>query len=154
MIVVRNLYYLVLGVMAFGCNPKPKQVNNLNAFRPKVVIYKTNKPSADLVPVQIIDKAIISYPAPQNLLNLPNFGSPIALKQGYYLDLNGISANTKFLAMTRSNYSKLDFAPTIEEMNKSIREDIKFVKFWEGPEIDAAKQTQAWGDSIIADWDH
>lgn len=89
---------------------------------PKAIVYKTTGDYLNLVPVSM-DKGktkIISYPAPSDVYYNGILAGPVILKNGYLLDNRGINENTVFLNYTYEEYSKLDKAPSLNDMMSRI----------------------------------
>lgn len=89
---------------------------------PQAIVYKTTKDYSDLVPVIMDDTKtkIVSYPAPSDVYYNGKLAKPTPLKDGYLLDNRGINANVVFLKYTYEEYSKLEQAPSTEEMLSKI----------------------------------
>lgn len=75
-----------------------------------IIIYKTNSNYRNKVPVILSDdkKRIISYPQKNDLVIDGTFRYPIELKNGYLLDVKGISLNSVFLDITYEEYYQLE----------------------------------------------
>ncbi|MDE7389221.1 MAG: hypothetical protein K2M97_08240 [Muribaculaceae bacterium] len=85
---------------------------------PKAVVYRTSKPAADLVPVQLnASGGLMSYPAPTDLTD---DSTPIALADGWWLDRRGVTPHTVFTHWTYAEYRAMKQAPTSEEIIKAI----------------------------------
>lgn len=98
--------------------PNTQQEKNMDTR--KWVIYKTKKEYSNLVPIQLSEdkQTIISYPAREDLVQ---YGSKNAmqLKNGYLLDLVGVSKNTVFTAFTLDEYQKMH-TPSLEDFKINI----------------------------------
>jgi hypothetical protein len=89
-----------------------------------IVIYKTVKDYSSYVTVIMNDEKtkIVSYPHPSDLYFEGKLSTPIALKNGYWLDVRGITKNVVFLKFTYQEYSKFTEVPSIELLTSSILE--------------------------------
>lgn len=92
--------------------------NKVSTTRP-VTIYKTTKDYSQNVPVIMnADRtAIVSYPDPKDIRES---SKPTQLNNGYLLDNRGIGENVAFLSYTYDEYSKLESAPSREQLMNSI----------------------------------
>jgi hypothetical protein len=100
---------------------KQVPVSSGSALQP-LLVYKTKADYSQKVPV-IMDESkttIVSYPDPHDLRNADGFLTPIALKEGYWLDRKGINGNVAFLNMTYEAYAALNQAPSLEELEKLV----------------------------------
>ncbi len=90
---------------------------------PKAIIYKTKADYNDLVPVTMNESrtAIVSYPAPSDLVSGGIYMKPTELAEGYLLDNRGITPNTAFLDYTYEEYAALDPFPTAEELLQHVK---------------------------------
>lgn len=90
---------------------------------PKAVIYRTSRPAAELVPVQLsASGALISFPAPGDLTAE---STPLALADGWWLDRRGVSLNTAFTRWSYGEYRAMKQAPTPGQIMQAIVPDIK-----------------------------
>lgn len=80
--------------------------------RPRAIVYRTSKPCADLVPVQVSadGTALISYPAPSDLN--PALSAPVELPGGWWLDRRGVGTASVFTTYTYAQYSAMKQAPS------------------------------------------
>lgn len=93
-----------------------------NTVIPAAYIYKTTKDYSHNVPV-IMDSSrtrIVSYPAPSDLSDGGKLRLPAPLDNGYWLDNRGITPDVAFLSYTYEEYSRLQQAPSMEELLGSI----------------------------------
>lgn len=92
--------------------------NKVSVTRP-VTIYKTTKDYSQNVPVIMnADRTeIVSYPDPKDIRES---SKPTQLNNGYLLDNRGIGENVAFLSYTYDEYSKLESAPSREQLMNSI----------------------------------
>lgn len=97
-----------------------------------LIIYKTKKDYSRYVPVILNTKKdkIISFPSPRDLYYDGKLALPDRLKKGYYLDNRGISANSAFTSYTYEEYSRLERAPDIENLMKSIIDFDPFLEIY------------------------
>ena len=86
----------------------------------KWVIYKTKNDYSNLVPIQLSEdkQTIIAYPAPEDLVQHGNKNA-IQLKNGYLIDLVGVSKNTVFTVFTLDAYQKMQ-TPSLDDFKKNI----------------------------------
>ncbi len=115
--------YLVLFMIGMGaCHSTRPVPSSTGSPRPPALVYKTKADYSDKVPV-ILNEAktvIVSYPDPRDLKNADGFLKPVVLKNGYLLDLKGINQQVAFLSMSYENYSALEKAPSMDELEKMI----------------------------------
>ena len=80
--------------------------------RSRAIVYRTSKPCADLVPVQVSadGTALISYPAPSDLN--PALSAPVELPGGWWLDRRGVGTASVFTTYTYAQYSAMKQAPS------------------------------------------
>lgn len=98
---------------------------------PKAILYRTNKPCADLVPVQVgADGTLISYPAPTDL---SASSMPVELPGGWWLDRRGISASTAFTRYTYSEYEALKKAPAPKQIIAAIDTTVHIIEIYRLP---------------------
>ncbi len=84
------------------------------ASRPVAVIYRTEGDCRYLVPVNVADGRLISYPDPSDITEE---SSPLPLADGYWLDRRGgVGDNTRFTKWTYAEYRKLNAAPSTKEI--------------------------------------
>ncbi|MDD3079147.1 MAG: hypothetical protein PHH37_08590 [Paludibacter sp.] len=125
-------YSFLSALFLFSCKSTEKSSrssdSNINFAVAQTVIYKTIGDYNDLVPVTMNTEKtkIVSYPAPLDLTYEGKLSKPTKLKNGYLLDNRGISVNTVFLKYTYEEYSKMNEAPTLENMMKNIAEKHPF----------------------------
>jgi hypothetical protein len=117
---------------------KPAEASPLSMPRPHVLVYKTRNDYSQLVPVLMSDDKtkIVSYPHPGDLkgvetLHATSLQQPVSLKNGYWLDRKGIGINVAFLKYTYEEYSKLQEAPTLEELYKAIIDKDPLVELYD-----------------------
>lgn len=86
----------------------------------KWVIYKTKNEYSNLVPIQLSEdkQTIIAYPSPEDLVQYGNKNA-VQLKNGYLLDLVGVSKNTVFTSFTLEAYQKMQ-TPSLDDFKKNI----------------------------------
>lgn len=89
---------------------------------PAVFVYKMRGDYSNLVPVVMNEEktAIVSYPDPSDVYYKGELALPTQLADGYWLDNRGISKNAVFTSYTYEEYSKLEVAPSTEELMKHI----------------------------------
>lgn len=91
---------------------------------PHAIVYLTKNDYRENVPVMLTSDGqnIVSYPHPSDLSVDGELRLPTRLKKNYLLDNRGINESVAFLKLTYSEYSKLEQAPSLTEMNKLIIE--------------------------------
>ena len=88
---------------------------------PPIVIYKTTHDYFNNVPINMnSDGTINSYPDPKDLSVGGKHPYPTKLAKGYLLDNRGIGPKVAFLKKTYDEYSSLQHAPSISELNSMI----------------------------------
>lgn len=124
---------LILIIVASSCNCLKNKINdkpNQSYAVQRTTVYKTIGDFAHLVPITMNKNRteIISYPAPSDLIINGKLTTPTQLKKGYLLDNRGVNINTVFLKFTYEDYSKMDKAPSLEELMKNIAERHPFTE--------------------------
>jgi len=100
----------------------------------KVVVYKTNGDYNLNVPVVLSEdkSTIVAYPSIDDVkMDSNRYKTPLKLKNGYLLDLAGISKNSVFLSITYEEYAQLKSLPSLKEMYAMIITKEPFVEFWD-----------------------
>ena len=123
---------MILILSSCNCMKNKKKGNsNPNYAVQQTIVYKTIGDYHNLVPITMNENRteIISYPAPTDLIINGKPTIPTKLKNGYLLDNRGININTVFLKYTYDYYSKLDEAPSLDEMMKNIAEKYPLSEF-------------------------
>lgn len=94
------------------------------AALPQAHIYRTNIDVDANVPVSInpADGTLVSYPAPGDINGAT---MPVVLSDGWLLDRRGVSANTRFLTYTYSQYAALLEAPSPAALLEAIIPDAR-----------------------------
>jgi len=64
----------------------------------------------------------MSYPAPSDLGDSPDYLKPLSLKGGYLLDQKGIGPNVAFLKLTYEEYASLPEAPSRAELLNLVQD--------------------------------
>lgn len=112
----------------FSCKSGKKMGEQNNDPLPSAVeqtiIYKTTRDFSQLVPVLMNNDrtAIVSYPAPTDLLYNGKPALPVQLIKGYLLDNRGIATNVAFTGYTYEAYAALSEAPSMEVLLSAIVE--------------------------------
>lgn len=86
---------------------------------PKAVVYRTNGPFSDNVPIVMSAsrKEIVSFPAPSDI---HSDVAPVELAEGYLLDRHGIGINSVFTRYTYDEYSELPAAPSLNRLRQMV----------------------------------
>ncbi|MGI6718277.1 MAG: hypothetical protein ACOX4D_03885 [Bacteroidales bacterium] len=139
---MKNAFYLFLIVLLnISCvstkktseTNSPEQVGGLVAVPgPSAVVYKTTGDFYNLVPITLNSEKteIVSYPSPKDIYYKGELALPTKLNNGYLLDNRGINANSVFINLTYEEYSKLEKAPSIEELLEMIVEKFPFTEMY------------------------
>lgn len=100
---------------------------------PSVIVYKMRKDYSQNVPVILSSdkKTIVSYPHPRDVYTNGKLAVPTPLKNGYWLDNRGISANVAFLSYTYEEYAALQSVPSIETLYKKIVDKDPVTEMWD-----------------------
>ncbi|MDD2631159.1 MAG: hypothetical protein PHX39_00725 [Bacteroidales bacterium] len=99
---------------------------------PQTFIYKTKHDYTKFVPILLSDdkSEIVSYPHPRDVFYKGDLAYPTELKGGYLLDNRGINSNVAFLNITYEDYSKLESAPPLEELEAMILDKNPLVEMY------------------------
>lgn len=133
-IMKRYVVYLtvaVMGVAVMACRARrgdatvmPQErpesmVVGHSSMIPKAVVYRTNGPFADNVPVTMNrDRSrIVSFPDPSDVRGA---SAPVLLADGYLLDRRGVGINTAFTRYTYSEYAAMESAPSVERLREMV----------------------------------
>ncbi len=86
---------------------------------PKAVVYRTNGPFSENVPIIMSAnrKEIVSFPAPSDIH--PDV-APVELAEGYLLDRHGVGINSAFTRYTYDEYSTLPVAPSLRHLRQMV----------------------------------
>jgi len=97
-----------------------------------VMVYKTRADYSNNVPITLDEtgKTLLAYPAPSDLLAGEELRLPLKLKKGYLLDQKGIQLNTAFTSYTYEEYSKLNTAPSAEDLLNSVIDTKPFTELY------------------------
>lgn len=120
---------------------------------PKATVYRTTKDYRDNVPVTMNEARteIVSYPAPSDLRCGDGYATPLALRDGYWLDRRGVNANSVFLDYTYAQYASLATAPSTDELKRHIIDKQPFTEMFTLPiTTDEAVRDTARCNDIIA----
>lgn len=122
----------IILLLCLGCKTNNKVMQTTNEIKndfvpvfasgPPVLVYKTKANYNNNVPIILSDDKteIVSYPHPKDIVKGSGFPLPFILNDGYLLDNRGIGENVAFLKMTYEEYSKLENAPSIKELQDNI----------------------------------
>lgn len=112
---------ILITLTLFSC-ANQKSIKKQAMSNEPFIIYKTKADYAQNVPVILNDEktAIVSYPAPSDLMYGEEMRTPTKLFDGYLLDNRGISANVAFTSFTYSEYVLLENPPSIKVLFDSI----------------------------------
>jgi len=129
---MKNIYFLMLVGLFFSCKTDLEMVSDLRATAP-LIIYKTKADYSNYVPVIMNDskEQIVSYPSPGDVFVGGKLALPKGISKGYLLDNVGITKNSVFTSYTFKEYSKLEMAPSIDELLKSITNKDPFVEVYD-----------------------
>lgn len=132
---MKTRYLLIVLFLFTMCKTDKQVISDVRATAP-LVIYKTKADYSTYVPVVMNDSkdVIVSYPSPKDVFYNGKLALPEKLGKGYLLDNVGISKNSVFTSYTFEEYSKLETAPSIERLLKSITDKDPFVEVYDcGP---------------------
>jgi hypothetical protein len=123
------LIFLVLFTM---CKTDREIIRDVRAAAP-LVIYKTKGDYVNNVPVIMNDNKdmIVAYPSPKDVYFNGVLALPDKLKHGYYVDNIGITKNSVFTSFTFDEYSKLETAPKLDDLMKSIIDNDPFLEIYD-----------------------
>jgi hypothetical protein len=129
---MRKSYLLIILVLFTMCKTNQEVVLPVKATAP-LIIYKTKANYSDKVPITLNESKniIVSYPSPKDVFCNGILALPQKIKKGYFLDNIGIGKNTVFTSYTFEEYSKLESAPTLEQLMKSIIDMDPFVEIYD-----------------------
>jgi hypothetical protein len=107
---MRCLVLLWLIILA-GC--KAEEVKTSLKETAPVTIYQTSSDYSGLVPVQLSPdgQRIVSFPDPRDLKVGDRWLKPVKLKNGFWLDQQGVGRNTAFLQLNYEEYAALPAVP-------------------------------------------
>lgn len=95
-----------------------QQTDGGEAYVPKASAFKMSGPYADKVAVTLSDTGTLTYfPAPSDISSA---SAPTYLGDGWWLNNQGISANSVFTKWTFEEYSKLSVTPSQAEIMANI----------------------------------
>ena len=105
-------------------------LNDMEAL-PKATIFKMSGNYADNMAVTVNASGVLTYfPAPSDLTAA---SAPVALGDGWYLNRQGLGANSVFTKYTFEEYRNLKTVPTISELKAAIIPGAKVTQFREIP---------------------
>lgn len=128
---MKQIVILCLVTMIASCNSSKMSTVPVEAL-PPVIVYKTSGDYCNLVPITLNETKdkVISYPAPSDLYMDGKLALPLKLEDGYLFDQRGIHANSVFTTYTYEAYSKMESAPSIDDLMSSIKEKDPFVEIY------------------------
>lgn len=129
---MKRIALLCLVIMIVSCNASKMSSGSTEAL-PPVIVYKTSGDYYNLVPITLNETKdkVISYPAPSDLYTSGKLALPIKLENGYLFDQRGINANSVFTSFTYEAYSKLESAPSIDDLMTHIKDQDPFVEIYD-----------------------
>jgi len=119
---MRGLVILISFVTLMVSCKSTKVCSGMPKEQAPVIIYKTRLNHDKLVPVTLNNEknAVISFPAPTDLFFKGELALPVKLRDGFLLDLRGISANTVFTSYTYETYSQMESPPPPQELLRNV----------------------------------
>ena len=119
---MNKLIALTIIVLMTACNNQKQTTFNASMATEPFIIYKSKTEYINLVPVTLNSEktSITSYPAPGDLFRNGELALPTQLANGYLVDNRGIGLSTAFTSFTYEEYSKMQQAPSLEELMNSI----------------------------------
>lgn len=117
-----RLPMLFMLISVAGCQSSGKVAGGISYTGEPTIIYKMKADYSKNVPVTLNEDgtAIIAYPSPKDVYYKGKLAYPVALSKGWWLDNRGVTPHTAFLKLTYEEYSKLDQAPSLDELMKMI----------------------------------
>lgn len=121
-----------LMAMMISCKASKVSQDPAGALAP-VIVYKTKADYSQLVPVTLNETRdkVVSFPAPSDLYTNGILSIPVQLDKDYLLDMRGIHANTAFTSYTYEAYSKLESAPSVQDLISSIIDPDPFEEIYD-----------------------
>ncbi len=132
---LKTIPVIMIAIAAAACHSQPKQAPQPAvqpdaapvavagarpaSMLPRALVYKTSVPCAENVAISLnaSGTAVQSYPAPTDVTAA---SAPIDLPGGWLLDRRGLGPNTAFISLTYSEYSRLQKAPSPQELLKMV----------------------------------
>lgn len=96
------------------------------SFIPKASAFKMSGPYADKVAVTLANGRLSYYPAPSDISDA---SKPLYLGNGWWLNNQGLSANSVFTSWTFDEYARLSATPSQEEIMSHIIPDAYVTDF-------------------------
>jgi hypothetical protein len=129
---MKKIYLILLVGLFVMCKTDREIVGDFRANAP-LIIYKTKADYSNNVPITMNDskELIVSYPSPKDVFFNSKLALPEKLNKGYLFDNVGVSKNSVFTSYTFKEYAKLEMAPSIEELLKSIIDKDPFVEVYD-----------------------
>jgi len=129
---MKQALFAVTAVLSCSCF-SGKHITHDTMVPAALIIYKTKNDYTKYLPITLNNAKdrIISFPSPGDIFYNGKLALPDKLKKGYYLDNRGISPNSVFTSFTYEEYSKLEKAPELEDLMKSIIDLDPFLEFYE-----------------------
>jgi len=122
----------MLMAIMLSCNTSKLSQETAGALAP-VLVYKTKADYSHLVPVTLNETGdkLVSFPAPSDLYVNGILAIPVQLDMGYLLDMRGVQPNTAFTSYTYEAYSKLESAPSVQDLISSIIDKDPFEELYD-----------------------
>jgi hypothetical protein len=100
--------------------------------RAPVIIYRSWEDMSSLVPIRLSNDGnkVLAFPSPEDLKKGDSFRKPIALRDGFWLDQQGVGSNTAFLNLTYEEYSRLPSAPESGQLLEMVRHKAPFTAIY------------------------
>lgn len=128
-----------MAVIPVACSHKSTGADNNNeitampvkgggeSFMPKATVFKMSGPYADHVAVTLDNNGQLSYfPATSDITAN---SAPVYLGDGWWLNRQGLSANSVFTTWTMAEYAKLPSTPSPAEIKAHIIPDARVTEF-------------------------
>ncbi len=127
-----------MAVMPVACSHKSTGADNNNeitampvnggeSFIPKATVFKMSGPYADHVAVTLDNNGELAYyPAPSDITAN---SVPVYLGDGWWLNRQGLGANSVFTTWTMAEYAKLSSTPSPAEIKAHIIPDARVTEF-------------------------
>ncbi|MDO9510431.1 MAG: hypothetical protein Q7J34_01615 [Bacteroidales bacterium] len=145
---IKKIYSLLIVLSLFGAScgkhmqksqisqkPTQEPISQIQVPSPPVIIYKTRGNYLENVPVGLSSdkRNIVSYPDKNDVKNGGQFLYPDKLASGFLFDNLGITAESGFLKITYTEYSRLEKTPSNTELIKLIADDNPFTEMYRCP---------------------
>lgn len=126
------MLFLVMTMVFTACETTT-DLSHVDFSGPPTIIYKMKNDYSKLVPVVLNEDktAIISYPAPKDLLDHQgHLRYPTQQERGYYLDELGVGVNTAYISISMDKYCHMIAVPSLDSLFSLVIDDDPFMKMY------------------------